>query len=65
MSTTDEFEGAPEWAKFKATDDDGGVFWFEYKPIESIGYWAKSSGKSKRAMSPPEVDWTTTLKERV
>jgi hypothetical protein len=64
MSKKKEFDGAPEWANFKATDADGAVFWFEDRPVQGVEYWAKRSGKSQRAILPPEVDWTTTLKER-
>ena len=35
----DPFEGAPEWAEWRAADEDGTEWWHEMGPNESHGLW--------------------------
>ena len=52
---------APAWAKYRATDKDGTVWWFEDRPVDYIDGWACLTGQSQRI---PKFDWRKSLVER-
>ena len=54
------WENAPEWAKFKAMDSNGWVYWFELQPVPSPIGW-HTSGRLQLAGRP---DWQTTIESR-
>ena len=61
----DPWYGAPEWARFKAQDDDGTWYWFKAKPELQSGIW-NSEGLYQYAFDGPHSNpnWRDTLIER-
>lgn len=55
-----DWKDAPSWAKFKAIDANGWVYWFELEPIETVTGWY-TTGKLQIAGRP---DWRTTVEPR-
>jgi hypothetical protein len=60
------FEGAPKWARYRARDADGEVFWFEERPILNL-YNEKwiSRGESRWSKRNSLNDWQDSLVERM
>ncbi len=58
-----EFEGAPDWANYKATSSWGLTQWFEQEPFLAVDTpgWGVHGGKFE---SVPKVRWQDTLKKR-
>lgn len=61
----DPWYGAPEWARFKAQDDDGSWFWFKDKPAQLSTVWY-SEGRYEIAHNGEHSspNWRDTLIER-
>lgn len=64
----DPWAGAPEWAKYKAQDDDGEWRWFDGRPTEGTIRWHDFGDGGKSAMhaafDEPNPNWRDTLIER-
>lgn len=64
----DPWYGAPEWARFKAQDDDGEWFFFSHKPTPYNGVWKRSDDLDDMCepstISQPATNWRDTLIER-
>lgn len=65
----DPWYGAPEWARFKAQDDDGEWFFYSHKPeAREYGVWARSHERGNDCMlvaaGEPNPNWRDTLIER-
>lgn len=62
----DPWAGAPEWAKYKAQDEDGEWFWFELVPRRTKTHvWISEAGGLELASyGEPSPDWRTTLISR-
>lgn len=56
----------PYWAKYKATDKDGAVYVYEYKPYPRTGVWVRGGLDDKwqivKYKKTPPKDWTKTLR---
>jgi len=59
------WEGAPEWANWKATDRDAATYLYENKPIPCGDEWMPP-GPADRMIKfvGPVLDWKDTLEER-
>jgi hypothetical protein len=69
--TDPNFIGAPDWVKWKATDDDGREFWYSVKPrlVEGQGCWAlddtaPESLTFKCELIDRSIGWKESLVER-
>lgn len=65
MDDQSVFNGAPEWARFYARDNDGWGYWYEDRPVAPDGrdYWLRITGRWQRA-HPPSSDWRESITER-
>ena len=57
------WEGAPEWAQWRAQDADGLWWVYEEKPIKYAAFWDRHKG---RTMETEQIGstWEDTLEER-
>jgi hypothetical protein len=65
MSTN--WDDAPEWAKFKATDADGQSFWYEHAPELGHRQWNNAQqciSRVDKVKPPISIDWLDSLEER-
>lgn len=66
----DPFAGAPEWAKYKAQDEDGDWYWYSGKPKHNRhqGFWlrgdAGEDSSDFASQGVPNPNWRDTLIER-
>ena len=60
------WEGAPEWAKFKAQDSDGWWCWYSDEPFQGKAQWLFSGGRYELAIrdSDKNPSWRNTLISR-
>ncbi len=63
MSDKIDWSQVPEWAQFVATNEDGGVWGYEFKPVPCSPRWVMpNSGRSILLSRCPH--WRDTLVER-
>jgi hypothetical protein len=66
MSTS--WDNAPEWANFKATDENGQEFWYEKEPLVGRREWELNSqqviGKVAVVKTFSTVNWFDSLEKR-
>lgn len=58
---------APDWARFKATDPDGSIYWFENRPTINIDFcdWDGNGGRCLEiTVRNNDCDWQETLEEK-
>jgi hypothetical protein len=55
------WEGAPEWANWRACDRDGVFFYYEIQPVQCRDSWGEIAGKLEAA---ERNDWKETLEPR-
>lgn len=64
----DPFAGAPEWAKYKAQDEDGDLFWYSHEPKQGGTMWEKTDDCEfceRESLGDFSVsNWRETLIER-
>lgn len=63
----DPWYGAPEWAKFKAQDEDGQWHWYEQPVTQDSNQWLEqdAEGRIERYKADkPNPNWRDTLIER-
>jgi len=58
---SDEWVGAPDWARYKATDGKGSQMWYEYPPDRESSHWAAVLGKAEHVK---HLNWRESLIER-
>lgn len=66
VDAVDPWKGAPEWAKYKAQDEDGEWWWYGSEPIQDDEGWY-CEGSCRRTYSAddgPSIYWRTTLISR-
>jgi hypothetical protein len=59
MSTP--WDNAPEWARWRATDETGWTYWYEYEPIMGQDGWYILRGQSKLDSRP---EWQASKEGR-
>ena len=50
----------PEWAKFKATDEDGKEYYYEVEPIRGSLWWDENGGRFE-AVKGAREGWKGSL----
>lgn len=58
----DPFECAPDWARFRATDEGGEIWFFESQPHDSNNSWIRIGGS--RVQCKYVANWRESLIER-
>lgn len=56
-----DWKDAPEWANWKAMDEDGEWWWYEEEPYIFYNYWVVRPGRRARA---GYIQWRDTLEAR-
>jgi len=56
-----EWKNAPDWAMYRAMDEDENWCWYEKKPVKSFTYFVPQQG-TKWELSAP--DWENSLEKR-
>jgi hypothetical protein len=61
----DDWDNAPAWAQYRATDADGLAWWYEFAPRmeRAIGQWLSKSGRVEIARLPCTT-WKDSLEMR-
>lgn len=60
-----EWERAPEWANYRATDADGQTYWYEGEPELNGRHWENNDfGKVEKVILKPGINWQDTLECR-
>jgi muconolactone delta-isomerase len=63
-----EWERAPEWANYKATDADGQTYWYEKEPRLGGCQWDNTQitpiGRIEKVIPKPGIKWQDTLEYR-
>lgn len=62
------WERAPDWARFRAQDQDGSWYWYEKRPVKDVDFWRWDRRTESRCgfsnNGAPNADWQHTLEER-
>lgn len=62
------WEEAPVWANYKATDADGQTYWYEKEPRLGGRQWDNTQivpiGKVEKVVPKPGIRWQDTLVSR-
>ena len=56
------WKGAPEWAKYRAKDNNGAWYWYEYKPVLIERRYQAMTGRCAECDVFPS--WRDTLEKR-
>lgn len=62
----DPWYGAPEWAKYKAQDENGEWFFYSHEPAPGREQWTNDAGEfeGSHPQPTPNPDWRDTLISR-
>jgi hypothetical protein len=65
LQQTPDWANAPEWAMYRAIDEDGEGYWFEKKPriVDDIPIWVYG-GKSEFFGNFDPTNWKNSLQQR-
>jgi hypothetical protein len=61
MTQKPAWKGAPEWANYRAMDEDGTYLWFECKPNPASSVWFATEGRVAEA---EYSHWIDSLEKR-
>jgi hypothetical protein len=61
----DDWDNAPSWAQYRATDADGLAWWYEFAPRmdRGIGQWLIDDGRAELCRLPCRT-WKDSLETR-
>lgn len=59
-----DWSNAPDWANWKATDENYEVWWFAYKPYPIFSGWTNNIGKCQVAGKEVTANWKSSLQQR-
>lgn len=61
-----DWNDAPEWAEWRAMDEDGAWWWYESQPQQGFDAWLSllNDRAYKLCDAPRPIDWKDTLEKR-
>lgn len=57
------WDDAPDWANYRAMDEDEAWYWYEYEPTQKGFFWDKQGGRSQLILDSSD-NWRDSLEER-